>query len=77
MVGRDPEPVPPGAGVPDADGKLLSATVAPIGFRTVEIADGEVRVNGRRVMIKGVNRHEHDPVTYRVMSMESMRATSS
>jgi len=57
----------------DGGGKLVSATSRRIGFRTVEVADGEVRVNGKRVMIKGVNRHEHDPVTYRVMSMESMR----
>jgi len=56
-----------------ADGKLVSAASRRIGFRTVEIKDGEVRVNGKRVMIKGMNRHEHDPVTYRVMSMESMR----
>jgi beta-galactosidase len=56
-----------------ADGTLLSATSSRIGFRTVEVKDGEVRVNGKRVMIKGMNRHEHDPVTYRVMSMESMR----
>ncbi|WP_432383476.1 glycoside hydrolase family 2 TIM barrel-domain containing protein [Duganella sp. P38] len=59
--------------VTDAQGKLVSATARRIGFRTVEIADGELRVNGRRVMIKGVNRHEHDPQTYRVMSLESMR----
>ena len=59
--------------VTDAQGKLVSATSRRIGFRTVEIADGEVRVNGKRVMIRGVNRHEHDPQTYRVMSMESMR----
>jgi len=57
----------------DAQGKLVSATSRRIGFRTVEVADGEVRVNGRRVMIKGVNRHEHDPDTYRVLSMETMR----
>jgi beta-galactosidase len=57
----------------DADGKLLSATSRKIGFRTVEVVDGEVRVNGKRVMIKGMNRHEHDPDTYRVMSLESMR----
>ncbi|WP_395406603.1 glycoside hydrolase family 2 TIM barrel-domain containing protein [Pseudoduganella sp. UC29_106] len=56
-----------------ADGKLISATSKRIGFRTVEIADGEVRVNGKRVMIKGMNRHEHDPVTFRTLSMESMR----
>lgn len=57
----------------DEEGKLVSAASRRIGFRTVEVADGEVRVNGKRVMIKGVNRHEHDPETYRVMSMESMR----
>lgn|GEM_PF-21804 len=57
----------------DADGKLVSATSRRIGFRTVEITGGEVRVNGKRVMIKGMNRHEHDPDTYRVMSMASMR----
>jgi len=57
----------------DAQGKLVSATSKRIGFRTVEIADGEVRVNGKRIMIKGMNRHEHDPNTYRVMSMDLMR----
>ena len=57
----------------DSKGQLISATSRRIGFRTVEIADGEVRVNGKRIMIRGVNRHEHDPVTYRVMSMDTMR----
>jgi beta-galactosidase len=38
----------------------VSATSRRIGFRTVEVAHGEVRVNGKRIMIKGVNRHEHD-----------------
>jgi beta-galactosidase len=57
----------------DAKGKLISATSRKIGFRTVEIAGGEVRVNGKRIMIKGVNRHEHDPETYRVISEASMR----
>jgi beta-galactosidase len=57
----------------DTGGKLVSATARKIGFRTVEVKDGEVRVNGRRIMIKGVNRHEHDPHTFHVLSMESMR----
>ncbi|MDC7684582.1 glycoside hydrolase family 2 TIM barrel-domain containing protein [Asticcacaulis sp. BYS171W] len=59
--------------VKDAKGNLISATARKIGFRTVEIRNGEVQVNGKRVMIKGVNRHEHDPITYRVMSEETMR----
>ncbi|WKL57177.1 glycoside hydrolase family 2 TIM barrel-domain containing protein [Asticcacaulis sp. ZE23SCel15] len=57
----------------DAKGNLISVTSRKIGFRTVEIAGGEVRVNGKRIMIKGVNRHEHDPETYRVISEASMR----
>jgi beta-galactosidase len=57
----------------DAGGRLISATARRIGFRTVEIRNGEVEVNGRRIMIKGVNRHEHDPVTFHVLSEALMR----
>lgn len=57
----------------DAEGRLISATARRIGFRTVEIRNGEVEVNGRRIMIKGVNRHEHDPVTFHVLSEALMR----
>ncbi|MFC0687482.1 glycoside hydrolase family 2 TIM barrel-domain containing protein [Novosphingobium clariflavum] len=57
----------------DANGKLVEATSRRIGFRTVEIAGGEVRVNGKRVMIRGVNRHEHDPHTFHVVSEATMR----
>ncbi|ESQ86518.1 hypothetical protein ABAC460_23235 [Asticcacaulis sp. AC460] len=57
----------------DAKGNLVSATSRRIGFRTVEIRDGELQVNGRRIMIKGTNRHEHDPDTYRVVSEDLMR----
>lgn len=34
-----------------------------IGFRQVEIKDGQLQVNGKPILIKGVNRHEHDPDT--------------
>lgn len=57
----------------DRDGKLVEATSRRIGFRTVAVVEGEVRVNGRRVMIRGVNRHEHDPHSFRVLSLDSMR----
>ncbi len=56
----------------DANGQV-QATPQRIGFRTVEIKDGQVMVNGRRIVIRGVNRHEHDPVTFHVISEESMR----
>lgn len=44
-----------------------------IGFRTVEIVDGVLRVNGRRIVFHGVNRHEHDPVFGRAVPYERLR----
>ena len=43
-----------------------------IGFRSVEIKDGVLQVNGQYVYIKGVNRHEHDPDTGHYVTRESM-----
>ena len=56
----------------DGDGRLLQSTARRVGFRTVEIKDGQVMVNGRPIRIRGVNRHEHDPETFHVISEESM-----
>jgi beta-galactosidase len=39
-----------------------------IGFRNVEIQNGLLLVNGTAVVLKGVNRHEHDPARGRYMS---------
>ncbi|WP_207453980.1 glycoside hydrolase family 2 TIM barrel-domain containing protein [Herbiconiux sp. SYSU D00978] len=44
-----------------------------IGFRSVEIVDGTLRVNGRKVFFRGVNRHEHHPETGRTLDRETMR----
>jgi beta-galactosidase len=44
-----------------------------IGFRTVAIADGVLTVNGRRVLFRGVNRHEFDPVSGRTVDEDLMR----
>jgi beta-galactosidase len=44
-----------------------------IGFRTVAVEDGLLRVNGRRVLLRGVNRHEFDPDHGRAVSEEVMR----
>lgn len=43
-----------------------------LGFRHVEIAGGQLKVNGRAIRVCGVNRHEHDPITGHVISEESM-----
>lgn len=56
----------------DRTGAVVEAIVRQAGFRRVEIADGLLKVNGRPVEIRGVNRHEHDPVTGHALSRESM-----
>ncbi|MCG7202419.1 glycoside hydrolase family 2 TIM barrel-domain containing protein [Streptomyces arenae] len=45
-----------------------------IGFRTVELADGLIKVNGKAVLFKGVNRHEWHPRLGRALDLETMRA---
>ena len=52
--------------------EVLMATSAKIGFRTSEIKNGNLLVNGEPVLLKGVNRHEHDQHTGHVISKESM-----
>ncbi len=49
-------------------------TACHIGFRKVEVRDRQLLVNGKRVMIRGVNRHDHDPVTGKAVSREVMEA---
>ncbi|WP_046728422.1 glycoside hydrolase family 2 TIM barrel-domain containing protein [Streptomyces humi] len=44
-----------------------------IGFRTVELADGLIKVNGKAVLFKGVNRHEWHPRLGRALDLETMR----
>lgn len=56
----------------DQDGKTLEVETCKVGFRQVEIKDGLLQLNGVPLMIKGVNRHEFDPDTGRVISIDSM-----
>ena len=57
-----------------SDGASAEAIATRIGFRDVRIDGGQLKVNGVPVTIRGVNRHEHDPRTGRVVSEERMRA---
>lgn len=50
----------------------LEAITRQVGFRTVEIKNGQLLINGKAVYFRGVNRHEHDPWTGHVISEESM-----
>jgi beta-galactosidase len=56
----------------DAAGRAIEVIPARIGFREVEIKGGRLLVNGRQVLIKGVNRHEIDPDTGKYVSRELM-----
>ncbi len=53
-------------------GKVIEALPFKVGFRNVEIKDGLLLVNGQPILVKGVNRHEMDPVTGYVISEERM-----
>ena len=46
-----------------ADGAVTEIESCKVGFRQVEIKAGQLHVNGQRILIKGVNRHEHEPDT--------------
>lgn len=51
---------------------LKQAEGCRVGFRTVEIKHGQFLVNGQALVVAGVNRHEHDPVTGKVVDEASM-----
>ncbi len=57
----------------DGAGKPVEAVTSRVGFRTSEIKNGQLLVNGIPVLLKGVNRHEHDPYAGHIISEESMR----
>ena len=54
----------------DGTGELLEVTSQRIGFRRFEMKDGLMCLNGKRIVFKGVNRHEFSCLTGRVVSME-------
>ena len=56
----------------DAAGTVLEVIPQNVGFRKVEIKDGRFLVNGKAILIKGVNRHEHDEDTAKYVPVESM-----
>lgn len=56
----------------DENGKIVESTSSKIGFRNIEIIDGQLLVNGKKVMIKGVNLHEFNTNTGQVVNEEIM-----
>ena len=56
----------------DEKGNTLEVTGTKVGFRKLEIKNGQLLVNGIAITLRGVNRHEHDEITGHVVSEESM-----
>ena len=53
-------------------GEVTEVITSKVGFRKVEIKDAVFYINGKAVLIKGVNRHEHDQYKGHVISEENM-----
>lgn len=57
-----------------ADGSVADTARQRIGLREVEIRGRDLLLNGERVFIRGVNRHDFHPLTGRTVSYDDMRA---
>lgn len=56
----------------DNQGEVIEVAPCKAGFRSVELKNGNMLVNGVPVMIKGVNRHDHHPELGKAVSLDSM-----
>lgn len=56
----------------DKKGQVTESFTQRFGFRKVEMKHGMLHVNGTPILIKGVNRHEHDMHKGRTITVESM-----
>ncbi|MDF7823904.1 glycoside hydrolase family 2 TIM barrel-domain containing protein [Pontiellaceae bacterium B12227] len=54
------------------DGETVESVMCRTGFRKVEIKDSQVLLNGQPVLIKGVNRVEHDPIHGKTVPFENL-----
>ena len=56
------------------DDAVQEVVAVTTGFRSVRIQGNSLLVNGQRVMIRGVNRHDHHPDKGKAVSIDDMRA---
>ncbi|MEW7315207.1 beta-galactosidase [Buttiauxella gaviniae] len=57
----------------DNAGETIEAEAYDVGFRKVEIHQGLLKLNGKPLLIRGANRHEHHQENGQVMDAETMR----
>lgn len=58
----------------DAEGRCIESVSQRIGFRNVVVRGRELLINGRPVLIKGVNRHDHHEERGKALTREDLRA---
>ncbi|GAL10168.1 beta-galactosidase [Vibrio astriarenae] len=56
----------------DEQGHHIESEAYDVGFRKIEITDGQLKLNGKPLLIRGVNRHEHHPELGHVMTEKDM-----
>lgn len=56
----------------DADGNLVSTAKERFGFRQFELKDGLMKLNGKRIVFNGVNRHDFSHVNGRAVTKDEM-----
>lgn len=56
----------------DGEGTLIEAEAYDVGFRQVSVRDGLLQLNGKPLLIRGVNRHEHRPANGQTMDEQTM-----
>lgn len=54
------------------NGKIIESIPIKVGFRKIELKNGQILVNGQAVLFKGADRHEMDPDKGYVVSKERM-----
>ncbi|HOA80899.1 MAG TPA: glycoside hydrolase family 2 TIM barrel-domain containing protein, partial [Defluviitaleaceae bacterium] len=54
------------------NGEILESFAHSFGFRKIEMRNGLFLLNNKPISFKGVNRHEHDPINGRTITIESM-----
>jgi beta-galactosidase len=57
----------------DPEGKEIDFESCQFGFRQIEVKDGLLLLNGKRLVMRGVDRHEHHPTRGRALTIEDMR----
>ncbi len=58
----------------DPKGKEIENTSTRIGFRRIDMGDRQLLINGQPVIIKGVNRHDHDDRTGKAVTRDDIKA---